>query len=39
MLSFSQVFNNAVVSAGLMDDARSMLPNINKLLEKLTEKK
>jgi HSP90 family molecular chaperone len=31
-----QVFDNALVSAGLMDDPRSMLPVLNKLLEQVT---
>jgi HSP90 family molecular chaperone len=32
------VFNNAVISAGLLDDARTMVPNVQKLLEKFLEK-
>eukprot|EP00301_Raphidiophrys_heterophryoidea_P024152 c7744_g1_i1.p1 GENE.c7744_g1_i1~~c7744_g1_i1.p1 ORF type:complete len:733 (-),score=263.36 c7744_g1_i1:71-2269(-) len=31
----NQVFDNALVSAGLLDDARSMLPRINSLLANL----
>ena len=30
-----QVFDNALVAAGLLDDGRSMLPRIHKLLERL----
>ncbi|KAJ3615728.1 hypothetical protein Zmor_012345, partial [Zophobas morio] len=31
-----QVFNNALISAGLVDDPRSLLPSINSLLEAIT---
>jgi hypothetical protein len=30
-----QVFDNAMVAAGLLDDSRSMLPRLNMLLERL----
>jgi len=30
-----QVYNNALVAAGLMDDPRTMLPNVNALLEQV----
>ncbi|XP_063900342.1 TNF receptor-associated protein 1 homolog, mitochondrial-like [Zophobas morio] len=32
-----QVFNNALISAGLVDDPRSLLPSINSLLEAITK--
>jgi len=34
----NQVFDNALVSAGLLDDARSMLPRINSLLAHLLKR-
>ena len=34
-IAAEQVFHNAVVNAGLMDDARHMIPNINRLLEEV----
>ena len=30
-----QVFDNALVSAGLLDDARSQVPRLNNILDKL----
>ena len=33
-----QLFDNAMVSAGLLDDARSMVNRLNSLLEKVLEK-
>jgi HSP90 family molecular chaperone len=35
--AISQVFDNALIQAGLIDDSRSMVPRINKLLEKALE--
>jgi len=29
----AQIFDNALIQAGLIDDSRSMVPRINKLLE------
>ena len=34
-----QLYDNALVAAGLMDDARLMLPRINTMLERLSTKK
>jgi len=34
-----QIFENAVIAAGLQDDSRSMLPRINTILEKALAKK
>ena len=36
-LMAEQVFNNAIMSAGILDDARTMVPTIDKLLMKLVE--
>ena len=33
-----QVFDNATVAAGVMEDPRAMLPRINELLEAVTKK-
>lgn len=33
-----QLFDNAMVSAGLLDDARSMVNRLNSLLEKVLDK-
>ncbi len=35
--AITQVFENALIQAGLVDDSRSMVPRINKLLEKALE--
>ena len=32
-----QLFANALISAGLMDDPRTMLPNVNELLSRVLE--
>ena len=32
-----QVFDNAMVAAGLLDDSRVMLPRLNKLIERLVK--
>jgi len=37
-LIVEQIFDDALVSAGLMDDSRSMLPRINKILVQLLSK-
>jgi HSP90 family molecular chaperone len=34
-----QVFNNAIISAGIVDDARTLVPNIDKLLMAMVDKK
>ena len=34
-----QMFDNALITAGLMDDSRLMLPRLNKLMEMALEKK
>jgi len=36
-LATEQIFDNALITAGLMDDARTMLPRLNALLEKALE--
>jgi TNF receptor-associated protein 1 len=38
-IAVEQLFDNALVTAGLMDDSRMMLPRINKILEKMVGKK
>lgn len=38
-MAVEQLFDNALVTAGLMDDSRSMLPRINKILEQMVTKK
>merc|ERR1712176_440417 len=37
--SITQVFDNALIQAGLLEDGRSMVPRINKLLENLLNEK
>jgi hypothetical protein len=32
-----QVFDNAMVAAGLLDDSRVMLPRLNQLIERLVK--
>ena len=34
-----QIFDNALITAGLMDDSRLMLPRLNKLMEMALESK
>jgi TNF receptor-associated protein 1 len=38
-LAMEQLFDNALVTAGLMDDSRAMLPRINKILEQMVTNK
>eukprot|EP01123_Difflugia_compressa_P008299 TRINITY_DN2433_c1_g8_i1.p1 TRINITY_DN2433_c1_g8~~TRINITY_DN2433_c1_g8_i1.p1 ORF type:complete len:819 (+),score=177.05 TRINITY_DN2433_c1_g8_i1:122-2458(+) len=37
--AIEQVFDNALLQAGLVDDGRSMVPRINKILEKALDKR
>ena len=37
-LTAEQLLDNALVTAGLLENSRSMLPRINEILEKLLDK-